>query len=906
MKCVATLVALWMLTTPGTARAVVVLSDSFDDSNVASFAVPGSGWTAGYCADTWQTDLSGGVMSSRDDGCDQCNCNFVVYTSGSNTCVQSDPFDNHIKTGNLNWQNYRFQVRFKNLDDDSMGVVFRYVRSDHFYLFVVSRDSTPDPFTGCSRTYSGARLIRFLPDAQPVVIKQSATTTFTVGMEHLVRVIATGRHLRIEFDSNGDGFISADEIFFDGDDTANQAIYRGMVGLYAYENGIYQDWAPAPCATGDCWFDDVLVDLLEPNNVNCGTVSQVGTCTGNVLRRCDETGQLVEQVCAQGSCCGWHSGQGQYACLGSSSCGNGCQVGCESGQTGCSANLTHRWVCGQGDADPCIEPVYHACATGEYCDPSQGKCVSTCQAQCQGKQCGPDGCGGLCGTCSAGKICQQGQCVTEVPAGEFGSPCTQHEQCQSGMCLNTPAGKHCSQPCSPAIPCPVGWVCDSPGSDAPTGWCTLPSACVPDCAGKQCGPNGCGGECGICVPPAQCLYDRCRQPAGQPCSLPEDCLDGLCIPYPDGTLCSTPCVTDAICPQGWECSAWLDPGSSNICAPKQNPAANPDCLAIIDCTNQCSETPEDSNCFASCFFEGSKPAKARYSSLFFCMTQRCTDCLDDPCLMPCIVEECFQQYASCYPGELSCAQALDCLYACGDAGDTCGEQCFVQAMPAAKLQLMALFGCIDEACPQPSPVCFSTAVGGPCLEFYESCMTACNPVCGAAECGPDGCGGDCGQCGGHEYCDYGQCKALCVPACEQRECGPDGCGGQCGICPAETNCVAGVCVAPNLCTSRHHTGCHKTDLWWFDSCNQPEEVAQECEYGCFSGKCARLPVGPDVTADGDSSFMGLDPNAPPVELSSPRSGNCAVPGTNGRFIEILLVLMGLLGVVWRMRVKGHA
>jgi len=26
------------------------------------------------------------------------------------------------------------------------------------------------------------------------------------------------------------------------------------------------------------------------------------------------------------------------------------------------------------------------------------------------------------------------------------------------------------------------------------------ASCVPDCGGKQCGPDGCGGDCGVCPP----------------------------------------------------------------------------------------------------------------------------------------------------------------------------------------------------------------------------------------------------------------------------------------------------------------------------------------------------------------------------------------------------------------------
>jgi hypothetical protein len=42
----------------------------------------------------------------------------------------------------------------------------------------------------------------------------------------------------------------------------------------------------------------------------------------------------------------------------------------------------------------------------------------SCTAQCTGKQCGPDGCGGSCGECDGGATCdQQGQCIAPPDAG---------------------------------------------------------------------------------------------------------------------------------------------------------------------------------------------------------------------------------------------------------------------------------------------------------------------------------------------------------------------------------------------------------------------------------------------------------------------------------------------------------
>ena len=43
------------------------------------------------------------------------------------------------------------------------------------------------------------------------------------------------------------------------------------------------------------------------------------------------------------------------------------------------------------------------------------------------------------------------------------------------------------------------------------------AACQPDCAGKTCGPDGCGGECGAgCAAPAACVGGACVGPAPPP------------------------------------------------------------------------------------------------------------------------------------------------------------------------------------------------------------------------------------------------------------------------------------------------------------------------------------------------------------------------------------------------------
>lgn len=80
--------------------------------------------------------------------------------------------------------------------------------------------------------------------------------------------------------------------------------------------------------------------------------------------------------------------------------------------------------------------------------PQTDPCAGACVPSCDGKQCGDDGCGGSCGTCPTGSVCQSNTCV---------------------------------------------------------------ASCVPSCSGKQCGDDGCGGSCGTCPTGFACDGGLCAE-----------------------------------------------------------------------------------------------------------------------------------------------------------------------------------------------------------------------------------------------------------------------------------------------------------------------------------------------------------------------------------------------------------
>ena len=109
----------------------------------------------------------------------------------------------------------------------------------------------------------------------------------------------------------------------------------------------------------------------------------------------------------------------------------------------------------------------------------------TCNASCDGKECGSDGCGGDCGDCSAGMVCKAGECVE--------STCT--PACDGKNCGDDGCGDTCGQ-CADGESCVQG-ECQGVG-------------CTTECDGKECGDDGCGGACGLCAEGISCVEGVCE------------------------------------------------------------------------------------------------------------------------------------------------------------------------------------------------------------------------------------------------------------------------------------------------------------------------------------------------------------------------------------------------------------
>jgi hypothetical protein len=181
---------------------------------------------------------------------------------------------------------------------------------------------------------------------------------------------------------------------------------------------------------------------------------------------------------------------------------------------------------------PCEGP--DSCAETLVC--AAGLC---CQPACGEKVCGDDGCGGSCGECDGEWGCNQyGACMICEPGvsvciGNSTTTCNTAGDGYSGVpfecgdIVETPVCQDGACVCAPDCD---GKVCGDDGCGGSCGECEDAGAvcsagqcgCAPQCEGLQCGDDGCGGSCGecdsgvcnggLCESPAFPLGDACENP----------------------------------------------------------------------------------------------------------------------------------------------------------------------------------------------------------------------------------------------------------------------------------------------------------------------------------------------------------------------------------------------------------
>lgn len=193
------------------------------------------------------------------------------------------------------------------------------------------------------------------------------------------------------------------------------------------------------------------------------------------------------------------------------------------------------------------------CEAGERCQ--NGACSAACEPSCMDRQCGNDGCGRPCGSCTGNDTCQDGQCVCQPGCsgkscgsdgcgGSCGTCIAGAETCQEQQCVcSTPGKLGPGEICSSAADC-----CSYSGEEIcsrGTGFCeTFLPVCRSGLGGK------CGGNCD-CRGDLECRDGRCQCPPGRPYLD-----DGICCLQGDspcgGVRCCGP-FESCFCPPGGTC-----------------------------------------------------------------------------------------------------------------------------------------------------------------------------------------------------------------------------------------------------------------------------------------------------------------------------------------------------------------
>ena len=471
--------------------------------------------------------------------------------------------------------------------------------------------------------------------------------------------------------------------------------------------------------------------------------------------------------------------------------------------------------------------------------------VEVCTPECDGLECGSDGCGGECGEC-----------------GEFGA-CKTDGTC---LCEFEKCGIEC---------CSEGMLCFDD------------ECCLPECNGMLCGDDGCGGECGECDDGKLCTDDTCTDVGqcqfvaneidcddGNPCTGADKCSGGICTGtiLPPEELAQLDCICEAdedcaVAENGDLCDGTL---VCDIAAEDEEGICVVDETTVLACTDLLACTMDSCDPESGCVYS---PDNAYCDDDNICTDDACSlaagcehEDNSDPCAdgSLCTVDDLCADGA-CEPGEvLDCEDGLECTIDSCDPGQGClhmesnelcddanpctddlcsidageclhmnndlgcddGDLCTVEDVCAGGIcsgtpkvcddslwcsgeeQCDPLSGdcvtqnvpvvddgvsCTVDECDEENQLVLNIPDHEPCDDQNECTTTWCDSVAGCqTEALPDDapCQGGAGW-----YCSGGEC--VCTTDCKSRQCGNDGCGGSCGDCGEDKDCddTYGVCIS---------------------------------------------------------------------------------------------------------------
>jgi len=574
------------------------------------------------------------------------------------------------------------------------------------------------------------------------------------------------------------------------------------------------------------------------------TCSNFGTCTGGTQKVCDDANPCTADTCqaATGACV--------FSATNATVCNdqNACTVG-----DFCSAG-----ACVGGSAKPCND--FNPC-TADSCDKASGTCVFTAIAGCASTCKTDSDCAAstdpcLINYCDSNKAACASKAATNLTPCNDKNACSATDICFGGVCQGT-AFKTCND----------GQLCTTDSCDVATGTCAF-------------APNT-----------AACSD-------GDPCTLPDVCAAGACVPGAV-KVCSdnNPCTADSCNKQSGNCSFQGIPGCGGYCASNADCPAPQNTCASSSCdltTKQCTgasvadgTTCNDNNACTSastcqagtCIGTGTKVCDDGNACTFdYCSPQsgNCVfqnqgggnSCSDGN---PCTTNDYCQQ-GSCHAGNAkNCNDGNACT---ADSCDQASGQCVFAPIAGCG------GNCTSNAdCPATGNACTTNV----CSQMLKKCVvqnvqnqTACD----------DGL-----PCTASDYCQSGKCLGGNQKNCsDQNTCTSDSCeaatgnclhsgttGGQCydgSPCTSNDACAAGVCTgtakscddgkpctadscSPNSGNCQHQTiqGCGGACTTAADC---PKAANLCTPYVCASGTCAIGQATPGTSCSDNNACTGGD------------------------------------------------
>lgn len=145
------------------------------------------------------------------------------------------------------------------------------------------------------------------------------------------------------------------------------------------------------------------------------------------------------QVCIAGECLPATKCEELVACLDACLDEISCTASCSAGASDEAwQRFGEYWTCIEDYCGPEPSSECREAASTGPCAPAWAECTA-CERHCPEGSCGTDGCGGLCGPCALGEICNDGACATPC---ETSLTCADDEVCaanpgsQQGICMS--------------------------------------------------------------------------------------------------------------------------------------------------------------------------------------------------------------------------------------------------------------------------------------------------------------------------------------------------------------------------------------------------------------------------------------------------------------------------------------